>query len=584
MALCAAPWASTLTQADLEKMVAELDAVGVRNPKYLYPIKCSVVENKEVNAYASIKAPAKQGEKPQAIMVVYTGLVDECKGDLRIVRAVVAHEVSHLMQGHVASPAFVAQDLRLEWTRQQEMDADLTGAKLLEKAGYSRKDMMDMLAMLDKVESDSSWIWRLSKNDHTSAKNRAAEVGGNTDVLRSMMCFEKGLAFMECRRYNLATKLFDQAVQRDPTFLDAYTNAAQASLMNYYDNLPRAVQDSWFRPDFGPMLTDNPIGGRDPEIRDEDRQRFKEAMQRIDAAKAKRPDDARVNELALTAAALDPDATKDALLQTAAKLRDLATSGDTDMRIRMANNASVAFERGGDLDKAYAVLIGTIKDTKSFSDFIAQNLGRINVTNRSAEDDALVLDVMVQWLNNAPPSNPYYQIVRDAYTKGCKKAGVQEQTITPKPTYLCNAVSMVVGGKELPLLVDTSDYVDALGQPEDKVTINKQYADVQVWYWQGGGITVLTEREQVVKVTTTTTGAYVDLRPRDENVNTNFRVIVGMSEDDFSKILDLSKAVDTKIVGATGIEDWSFFPSLMLGVQRKDGRIVGITVSPTAQD
>jgi len=582
-ALSTCIFAQAFTQADLEKMVSELDSVGVRNAKYRYPIKCSVVDNKDVNAYASIEKPATEGEKPQAIMVVYSGLVKECNGELRLIRAVVAHEVAHLMQGHVASPVFVAKDLRFLWDRQQEMDADLTGAKLLEKAGYSRKDMMDMLAMLDKVEEESSWLWRLAKNDHTSAKNRAAEVGGNTDVLKSMMCFEKGLAFLECRRYNLSAKLFDQAIKQNPDFLDAYTNAAQASLMDYYDNLPRAVQDRWFRPDFGPMLTDNPIGGRDPEIRQEDRDRFKAAMVRIDAAKAKRPGDARVEELALVAAALDPDAAKAGLMAAGDALAAKAASGDKFDRVRFANNAGVAYHRAAELQKAYDTIIATLKQTKAFSNYLAQNLGRFNVPNRSKDDELLVLDVMVQWLNDAPTSNPYYKIVREAYTKGCTKAGVQEKEVKPRPTYLCNAVSMVIDGKESPLLVDTSEYTDSFGQPAAKLKISDQYPDVQVWRWPDGKVTLLTERGQVVKITSNAIGSYVDLKPSDPTVNTVFRVIVGMSEDDFSKILDLSKAVETKVIGATGIEVWSFYPNLMLGVQRKDGRIVGVTVSPTAR-
>lgn len=576
-------YARDFSNADLEKMVAELDAVGVRNAKYRYPIKCSVVQNKEINAYASIEKAASENEKPQAIMVVFSGLVDHCKGDLRLVRAVVAHEVAHLMQGHVASPVYVAKDLRFLWDRQQEMDADLTGAKLLEKAGYSRKDMMDMLAMLDQVEEDSSWIWRLAKNDHTSAKNRAAEVGGNTEVLKSMMCFEKGLAFMECRRYNLSAKLFDQAIKQNPDFLDAYTNAAQASLMDYYDNLPRAVQDRWFRPDFGPMLTDNPIGSRDPEIREEDRQRFRAAMTRIDAAKAKRPGDARVAELAMLAAALDPDAAKPALLAAGDALAAKSTSGDKFDRVRFANNAGVAYHRAGDLQKAYDTIIATLKQTKAFSNYLAQNLGRFNVPNRSKDDELLVLDVMVQWLSDAPTSNPYYNIVRDAYTKGCTKAGVQAKDVKPRPTFLCNAVSMVVDGKEMPLLVDTGEYTDAFGEPSARLKISDQFPDVQVWRWPEGKLTILTERGQVVKITSNATGAYVDLRPSDPAVNLNFRIIVGMSEEDFGKVLDLSKASEVKIVGATGIETWSFFQNLLLGVQRKDGRIVGVTVSPVAR-
>ncbi len=576
-------FAQEFTQAELEKMVAELDAVGVRNSKYIYPIKCSVVQNADVNAYASIEKVPKEGEKPQAVMVVFSGLVDHVKGDRKMIRAVVAHEVAHLMQGHVYSKQFVAQDLNHIWTRSQEVDADMTGAKLLEKAGYSRQDMINMLAMLSKLEKDSSWMYRLAKNDHTSAKNRAAQVAGNTDVMRSMMSFEKGLAFMECRKYTTAANLFEKASKQAPTFLDAYTNAAQASLMAYYDNLPAAIQEKWFIPDFGPVLVENPIGSRDVGISQEDRDRFALALKRIAAAKAKNSTNPRTIELENLAAALAPDATKAELVKAGDFFKANMSAGSVEDQVRFANNAGVAYHRAEELQASYDSIIKTLKATRSFSNYLAQNLGRFNVANRSKEDETLVLDVMVQWLNSAPTSNRYYSIVLNKYKEGCEKIGVTAKATTPKPTYLCNAASITIRGKEAPLLVDTSDFIESFGNPLERIKISDDFPDVQFWVWNAGEISVLTQQEQVIRVSSQALGAYVDLRPSDPAVSGSFRIIVGMTEDDFNKILDLTKSVEKKVVGITGIETWNYFPSLMLGVQRKDGRIAGVTVSPIAK-
>lgn len=574
--------AQDFTQAELEKMVAELDAVSIRNPKYIYPIKCSVENKDDVNAYASIDKIPKEGEKPQGVMVVYTGLVKFAKGDRRVIRAVVAHEVAHLMQGHVFRPRYVAQDLEHLWTRQQEMDADITGAKLLEKAGYSKKDMMDMLAMLDKLEADSSWMYRLSRNDHTSAKNRIAQVAGNTDVMRAMMAFEKGLAFMECRNYGTAANLFEIVTKREPKFLDAYINAAQTSLMDFYDKMPGFYQDKWFIPDFGPMLTENPGGPKDTEFRPEDYARFDLAVKRIAEAKAKLPTNARVLEFELLAAALNPKASNSDLVKTGDALKALAGKGTNYDRVRFANNAGVAYHRAGEINKAYDAIISTLKATRNFSNYLGQNLGRFNVPDRSKEDEALVLDVMVQWLNSAPSSNKFYGMVKDTYTKGCAKIGVQAKDTTPKPTYLCQASSLVIKGKECPILIDVEEFVAALGNPLSKMKISDQYPDVQVWNWANGDASILTERGEVARVSTMASGAYLDLRPKDEAVTGYFRIVVGMTEADFNKILDLSKSVEKKVIGISGIETWNFYPNLNFGVLRKDGRIAGITVSPTA--
>lgn len=568
------------TQAELEKMVAELDAVGTRSPKYVYPIKCSVEKNSVVNAYASIDKIPKEGEKPRAIMVVYTGLVDHVKGDRRLIRAVVAHEVAHLMQSHVLRPKYVAADLEHLWTRQQEMDADITGAKLLERAGYAKQDMIDMLAMLDKLEAKSSWMYRLSGNDHTSARNRMAQVAGNTDVMRAMMAFEKGLAFLECRNYGTAANLFEAAAKREPKFLESYTNAAQTSLMDFYDKMPGSFQDKWFIPDFGPMLTDNPGGPKDVGFRPEDHARYELALRRITEAKAKLPTNARVLELEQLAMALKPDASNADLIKVGDLFKANAAKGSNFDRVRFANNAAVAYHRAGEIDKAYDVIIGTLKSTRSFSAYLGQNLGRFNVPNRSKEDESLVLDVMVQWLNSAPTSNRYYSTVKDTYTKGCAKIGVQAKDTTPKPTYLCQASSLVIKGKECPILIETDEYVAALGNPIQKIQISEEYPDVQVWNWANGDATILTERGEVARVSTMLTGSYLDLRPQDETVTGYFRIVVGMTEADFNKILDLSKSVEKKVVGFSGIETWNFYPNLNFGVLRKDGRIAGVTVSP----
>ena len=96
-----------------------------------------------------------------------------------------------------------------------------------------------------------------------------------------MMSWEKGMAFFECRYYKLAGNLFAKAYQQEPKFTESLVNAAQASLMDYYDSLPKGVQDKWFIPDFGPVLSDNPIAGnRGDDFTDDDRNRFKLAMHR----------------------------------------------------------------------------------------------------------------------------------------------------------------------------------------------------------------------------------------------------------------------------------------------------------------
>ena len=104
---------ATFTVADLQKMVDELSPYLPEDPRFAYPIKCIVEDKNEVNANARIivdpKAP--KDAKPQAKMTVYTGLLTFMK-EMRLVRAVVAHEIAHLSKQHLGK-GYKPKDLDL---------------------------------------------------------------------------------------------------------------------------------------------------------------------------------------------------------------------------------------------------------------------------------------------------------------------------------------------------------------------------------------------------------------------------------------------------------------------------------------
>ena len=124
--------AKDFTQTDLEKIVGELDKAIPENSAYKYPIKCSIVDKDDVNAYATL---TKEDKDLRATMVVFTGLVKDMAGDERLIRAVVAHEISHLSLGHALALDPTARDLKNLWTREQEFAADKSGADALVKLG-----------------------------------------------------------------------------------------------------------------------------------------------------------------------------------------------------------------------------------------------------------------------------------------------------------------------------------------------------------------------------------------------------------------------------------------------------------------
>ncbi|HWA83933.1 MAG TPA: M48 family metalloprotease, partial [Fimbriimonadaceae bacterium] len=301
--------AREFTASDLEKIVTELDKVIPENPDYKYPIKCSIVDKDEVNAYATL---TKEGTAKRSTMVVFTGLVTKMDGDVRLIRAVVAHELSHLSLGHLSAIDPAARDLRNLWTRQQEYAADKSGAEALVKAGYSKKDMVDMLLFLDRNRGRAGgWLDRLT-GDHADPKARAAEVSDNPAALNALLTFDTALAYEDAREHRYAQKLFDYAGSQWAALTEAYTNSAKCALLYYYDNLPKAVRTTWWRPDFGPLITNTHAPAvQAAEVTDDDRTAWKDAMTAIDKAVERNPGSEDAEELRALAQVLEPDAKKD---------------------------------------------------------------------------------------------------------------------------------------------------------------------------------------------------------------------------------------------------------------------------------
>ncbi len=378
-------YAQNFTQADLEKMVKELEPFSAKFPDYVYPIKCSVVEKDEINAYATVEKD-KSG-KWQGQMVVFSGFVKFCNGDLKLIRACVAHEISHLAQGHCTMPGWKPSDLNNLWTRQQEFEADITGASLLQKAGHSKNDMADLMLKLDELDK-GSYLGKLT-GDHASGKARAAEIVDNPMVLKSLLDYEVGLAFMESRAYLQAMDSFDRAIKKEPKLSEAYTNSAQAAIMYYYDNLPLSLRQTWFVPDFGPMLSP-PKPPKSVELTESDRKRWEAARVRIALAIEKNKDDLRTMELAALILILDPDGKADNLTAGVNLMKPLAKSTTIESdKLRFANNAALGMQRMGQLKEAVDFMISAQKGINLYNNFLAENLGASKLP-KGAKDEVAV--------------------------------------------------------------------------------------------------------------------------------------------------------------------------------------------------
>lgn len=572
-------WAEQFTLEDLKTIVKELETVAIKNDKYKYPIECIIVPDEDPNAYATAYDTGKDGEKPQALVALHQGMIDLVKGDKRMIRAIFAHEVAHLSMGHCRRARFIGADFENAWTRQQELEADSYGLQLMLRLGYPKKDMIDMLLMLDGIDGrEGGWLPRLT-GTHPDPKSRAAELSDNPRVLRAMVQFDAGLAFMDCRSFGRAGDLFAEAIGMEPNFEEAYINLAQARLMDYWENLGQNIVNTYFRVDFGPALTQiKSVQGKATVITTEDRERYDEAMEALKQAVEKTKSE-RAKELMAIAKILNPDRNAITIQEGVDAMMKLSPL-DADEAFRFANNAAVGLLALNKPNEGYRVLLDEWRKGESGSDAGAENLARIKTTGRSKEDETMAAAIYEVYLANSPSATPAYNLVKQAYLESCKLAGLTAKDIKPAPIYLTRAASIFFNNQEIAQLDKVDTVLNKLGKADLLIYFSDKWRDMNELRWAGGEFSVFVERGTVLRVTSYAAGSYLLIKPIDTSVRAEYRISVGMSEADLSKWLNLEGGSERELIRGGDLEKWTYFGGLNMGVLMKDGKVAGITVTP----
>jgi tetratricopeptide (TPR) repeat protein len=598
--------ATEFTTADLEKMVQELSKYLPDDPRMTYPVLCVVEKNEDVNAYASpfFAKDAPKGQKPRANMTVFTGLFKWMNNDVRLVRAVVAHELAHLSKKHVGT-GMKAADLDLIFTRQQEYEADATGAAVLEKCGYSRKDMTDMLLRLGEVGRTAPASLKVM-GDHADCQRRAANVDRSNLVLRSMVSFTNGEAYMDVRAFNKAKEQFDKSVEQAPTFYEAKFNAAQASLLFYYDILDPVVREAWYQPDFGPsMLLPLRYSTKGGKLTVLDEANFAEALKRIRAVIEAEPKRQEGSELLGLALVLDPNGNSSNISEGIRTLeKSMTTAVTADDRLRIVNNLAIGYQRQGNIATAIDKMFAEQKKSNKYNGFLAANLGSQALPDKIKGADAtLAVNVLYTYLSNTNPQAIGYAKVETNFNSLCQKFNLKTKEITRRGVPICTAFSIVDGGRTVFLLDPFENYYKKIGALEAIQGYSNKYAGLLEFVWQGGNFTILTDKGfseddkndgkitpelvaelEVIRVTSYNPGAYLEMRSADAKVDVAYRVTVGMTLEEFNRFLNSESGEAKQLIHNAAMEEWIYFHGLNFGIYVKDKKVAGITVCPLKAD
>lgn len=243
-----AVWAKILAQANMvpgTNWPKELSTEPVFKVVEVVPTRSGPTE---YNAVASLlkdedgKVVKKDGKFVPLVRITY-GMLKVVEGDEDAIACILGHELGHHALGHtVREPALKPVPLGAMDGHRREADADLYGAKLALKAGYSVRnglkvqwrgwDRMGGIAVAAEVTCQS----------HPGDSDRAARILKALDdpeaaLWQTMAAFENGVAFLAVEDFEAAEAAFEKVTTEFPKCYEAWANLGTAQLMRYCQGL-----------------------------------------------------------------------------------------------------------------------------------------------------------------------------------------------------------------------------------------------------------------------------------------------------------------------------------------------------------
>ncbi|OGU96013.1 MAG: hypothetical protein A2475_02600 [Ignavibacteria bacterium RIFOXYC2_FULL_35_21] len=195
------------------------------------PTKLEIIETDEINAYASSKTEKKGLFK---VVITTAMLKDVIQSVPDRLAFIIGHELAHISLGHLNNYNPKNTDfLQIQYTRQQEIDADTTGLQYTLAAGYSYDKAIGAIKhFLDKGLDYSSFEGL--GIDHPSWKERLIYIDKfQSSLWKSMCAFDNGVFFLQAEQLTPAVYCFRSITKEFPNCYEAWANLGYAYLMQY---------------------------------------------------------------------------------------------------------------------------------------------------------------------------------------------------------------------------------------------------------------------------------------------------------------------------------------------------------------
>jgi tetratricopeptide (TPR) repeat protein len=207
-----------------------------------------MIGKSKYNAQASLMRDSKRqlivkdGKFQPLVRITYS-YIEMMGEDENAVALVLGHELGHHALGHtMPSSSYDPPALEMATSQRNEANADLFGARLMLKAGYSLRDAVRAeWRGLDRTGLISSSATSTCQT-HPADSDRVARLAaildkGDEQLWRAMAAFENGAVFLAVENYGAAEKCFERVVREFPNCPEALANLGLARLMKYCEGL-----------------------------------------------------------------------------------------------------------------------------------------------------------------------------------------------------------------------------------------------------------------------------------------------------------------------------------------------------------
>ncbi|MFO0824642.1 MAG: hypothetical protein U0792_16250 [Gemmataceae bacterium] len=532
------------------------------------------------------KPVMKDGKFVPLVRITW-GYIDLLGDDEHGIALVLAHELGHHALGHTARPIeYKPGALALADSHRREADADLYGARLMLKAGYSlRQGVKAEWIGLDARGALYSAAGGTCRS-HPGSSDRAARLfaildKGEAQLWKCMSSFENGVTFLQIGNYAVAEECFLRVTQEFPNCHEAWANLGLARLMRYCQTLSaRDLQQLGI----GHFLASTHYPTAPSLLRGGSDKLWDEAVNALKKAKDLKPASPLV--LAnLGLACLVSPAGKDvgAALEYFTKAEaafDQAKDMPEALRLTLLVNFGVAALADGDTAKGRERLMAAAKlakgvygERKQWPAVVREAITFNLALAQSDEEKAVAM--YEEYLAGAARSSVWWTTAYDHYATLCQnlsRTPAAKETLGKKATLLKQLVVTLADGNTVHVGEALEDVIAKLGNPS---RIRKERSSVRRLVFANHGIELLADAEEVFAIVITSPkGLAIEIREAGLTGKKRGELKVGMTHEQVEALLGQGESLSYLFLS----KEYPYYAELGVAVEYTDDVVSRVIV------